>query len=490
MKQLVKGSAVLTAVSIGEMAMRFIRTKCIALFLGPAGTGFLAQLIIFFEIMRVLGDMGARRGVIKQIAELRQAGRCGEKYGEVIRTSYFLALIASGVTGVAATVFSPAISQSLYGTPEHYPFIVFIAFLLPLASLSTVTASIVKGNLDYLPFAKYTFAAYLLVMLMTPLLIYFARYWGAVLVQGLFFIVPLVSYLVFNSREKFISLSKKISFHVIREQVSYGSIQVYQDSLHNFSKALIAAWIVKDLGLPIMGMYQVVVTFSMVYMAIPIQAMSGYAMPMMSSAKNNGEVTEIINNSLRYLMFLLVPVIVGVMVLSEMFIYLFFSADFLPAAGPLQIQLLGTLFNLASFAFVVALQARGRLKALFVMGTVMPLLYVGFVRLLFDRGGLTGVAAAFTASNFIGLAVFYSLARHYFNFRLEPKNVRLMSFTAVLAVAAWWAGSMPWGIRAGALFLMIPWFFLSSKQHERDYLIQRIHSLKDFKKIFRSVAKA
>jgi len=42
MKQLVKGSAALTAVSLSEMVMRFIRTKCIALILGPVGTGLLA----------------------------------------------------------------------------------------------------------------------------------------------------------------------------------------------------------------------------------------------------------------------------------------------------------------------------------------------------------------------------------------------------------------------------------------------------------------
>ena len=105
MKQLVKGSAALTAVSIGEMAMRFIRTKCIALFLGPVGTGLLAQLAIFFELLRVWGDLGSRRGVIKQIAELR-TGRESNRYREVVKSSYYLAVISSCITGVLATIFS------------------------------------------------------------------------------------------------------------------------------------------------------------------------------------------------------------------------------------------------------------------------------------------------------------------------------------------------------------------------------------------------
>lgn len=484
MKQLVKGSSVLTAVSLGEMVMRFVRTKCIALVLGPSGTGFLAQLMIFFEVLRVWGDLGSRRGVIKQIAEQRQAGRDTDRYGEVIKTSYVLALTASGITGLIVVLFSPAISRILYGTSAHYLFIVFTALLLPFASISTVTASILKGNLDYAGFAKYTLASYLVVIGITPFLIYFMHYWGAVLVQGLFFIIPLAGYLVFNSRSKFIRFSKKINIPALKEQFSYGSIQVYQDTLLHFSKVLIAAWIVKGLGLSAMGMYQVVITFSSVYMAIPIQAMSGYTLPLIAAAENNKEITRGINESLRFLMLLLVPVIIAVMVLSEVFIRFFFSAEFLAAAAPLQIQLLGTLFLLVSFSFTVALQARGHLKAIFITSSVTSALYVGLGWLLFDIQQLAGIAIAFAAANFAGLAIQYSLVRRHFEFHMFPKNQRLMTATAVWAGVAWWAGSMPWEFRLLALMLAIPWFLVSSKPHEREFLKKTFYAFKDRPKLF------
>lgn len=484
MKQLVKGSAMLTAVSIGEIVMRFIRTKCIALFLGPAGTGFLAPLMIFFEMLRVWGDLGSRRGVIKQIAEQRQSGRENGRYGEIIKTSYVLALVASGITGLTATLFSPAISQALYGTPSHYLFVVFTALLLPAASISTVTASIVKGNLDYTSFAKYTFASYLVVMAITPFLIYSMRYWGAVLVQGLFFIVPLISYLIFNSRAKFINLSRGINIAALKEQISYGTVQVYQDSLVNISKVLIAAWVVQGLGLSAMGMYQVVITFSTAYMAIPIQAMSGYVLPVIAAAESSREITRVINESLRFQIFTLVPVIVGIMVLSEFFIRLFFSADFLAAVSPLQIQLFGTSFLLVAYPFAVALQARGRLKAVFVSATVSPMLYIGLSWLLFDFNSLSGIAIAFAVSNFVTMMMQYYFIRKYFGFHLFPKNKRLLIITAVWIGLAFFAGSMPWQYRFLALGLIIPWFLLSSKRHERQFIRNKVNDLKEAKTLF------
>lgn len=486
MKQLVKGSSALTAVSVGEMAMRFVRTKCIALFLGPSGTGFLAQLTIFFELLRVWGDLGSRRGVIKQIAEQRQKGRESDRYGEIIKTSYFLAIAASGLTGFIVTLFSPAISQSLYGTTSHSLYIISLALLLPLASVSTVTASVLKGNLEYMSFTKYTILSYLAVMAVTPFIIYFMHYWGAVLVQGLFFIFPLAGYLVFNSRSRFLVFSKKINFGAMKEQFSYGFVQIYQDSMTQVARVLIAAWIVKSLGLPMMGIYQVVITFSTVYMAIPIQAMSGYALPLIAAAESSREITRAINDSLRFLMFLLVPLILFMMIWPEGFIYLFFSKDFLSAAVPLQIQLLGTLFLLAGFPFGVALQARGQLKALLLTATLNPVLYIVLSWFLFDTGQLTGIAAAYCVTNVVTTGVQYFLLRHYYGMHLVPKNQRLLISTAVWAVLAFAAGAVLdlWALRVLASLMVIPWFLVSSKKHEREFLASKWNDLKEFKKNF------
>ncbi len=486
MKQLVKGSAALTAVSVGEMVMRFVRTKCIALFLGTAGTGFLAQLTIFFELLRVWGDLGSRRGVIKQIAEQGQAGRESGRYSEIIKTSYFLAITASSLTAFFVTLLSPYISRLLYGNSSHYPFVIFLALLLPFASLSTVTASIVKGNMQYVSFTKYTFISYLGVMVLTPAVIYFLNYWGAVIIQALFFIFPLAGYLIFNSRSPFLSFSKKINWEALREQFSYGFVQIYQDSLIHLTRVLVAAWIVKGLGLTTMGIYQVIVTFSTVYMAIPIQAMSGYVLPLIASASAPKEVTRAINESLRYLIFLLTPVVVFMVIWPEVFIYLFFSKDFLSAAMPLQIQLLGTLFVLMGFPFGVAFQARGQLKAQFFIATLSPVLYIGLVWLFFDAGQLAGIAAAYLVTNVIAVAAQYLLCRHYYEMHLVPKNKRLLICTAVWAGFAFAAGSL-WNIfafRILASLLIVPWFLLSSKKHEREFLVSKWNKPKEFKKHF------
>src|SRR3990167_8217920 len=174
MRKLVKATTLLTLVSIGEMIFRFVRTKAIAIFLGVAGTGFLAQLANFFEILRMAGSMGTRRAVIKQIAENKE-GVGSPRYRDILYNSFFLVVFTSCFLSLFVTLFSRNIAQALYGNSDPYLYVIAVGWILPVASAATLISSILKANLAYAPFAKYTLGAYLLTVCLSPLFIYL---WG------------------------------------------------------------------------------------------------------------------------------------------------------------------------------------------------------------------------------------------------------------------------------------------------------------------------
>ncbi len=476
MKQIVKDSSVLTAVSIGEMFMRFIRTKAIALILGPEGTGFLAQLAILFEALRVWGDLGSRRGVIKQVAEQRFSGNASPRYREVVKASFFLAILSSVLLGTLVAIFSGTLSRLLYGDSSHYRFIIFLAFLLPAASLSTVTASIVKGNLDYLSFAKYSLGAFAAVILCTPFLIYFFKIEGAVLTMGLFFIFPFFAYLFLNAKKKFLHFAPGINFRALREQFSQGFVQIYQDTLVHFVRISIAAWIVHAMGLSMMGIYQVVLTFSTVYMNIPLHALSGYVLPTIARAQENREINLAINESIRFLLFILVPIVVIVIVIPEFLISFFFSREFLPAVPVLQVQVFSTLFILMSYSYTTALASKGKLKLVFIISTTQTSLFFAVVGILFPKWKLMGIAIAYCISSLTNCLMHYGYARHYFGTRLLPKNVKLVAMSMIWAASAY-VGVTFFDHLATRIFLLglgFFWFFISSKDHEREFVFNKL----------------
>lgn len=478
MRKLVKATTLLTLVSIGEMIFRFARTKAIAIFLGVAGTGFLAQLGFFFEMLRVGGAMGTRRAVIKQIAENKE-GIGSLHYRRVVASSFFLVILASCVLSFIVTLFSRKISYALYGDAGYYLYVIAVGWILPVASLAMLVSSVLKANLEYASFSKYTLGAYLLVILLTPLGVYFWGYGGAVLIQFLFFAVPFVAYLTLNARKPFLFFSAKINRGVIKEQVSDGFNFVYGETLTTLVRLVVATWITKELGLAQMGIFQVALTFTGVYLAIPLQSVSGYTLPTIAAATTPPEISKVVNDTIRFLLFLLVPLICSLMAWPEIFIRILYSSDFFPAIPILRIQLVGTFAGLLLHALGSMLVAKGKLKALYLVSTFSAAFKFVSAVILFRVWRLEGVAVAYTLTPIAVYVLLYFIVRHYFALTIETRNKRLIGFSLLWMLLAWVAGvlleSFLWklaGIGAGLV-----WFRVCSTSNERKFVLEKVRGV-------------
>lgn len=456
------------------MFIRFARTKAVAMFLKREGTGLLAQLNLLFELLRIWGDLGARRAVIKQVAEQKGSGD-DTRYREIIRTSFFLNIAASGTLALAVIALSPQISKWLFGNAGNAPYVAAIAMILPISSFTTLIACVIKGNLLYAPYVKYTIIAYAGVVLTVPL-IFFWGIWGAFFVLLAFFAFPLIGYLLLNRKERFLRLSDGISTGVMKEQLSYGAMDIYGITLSTLSRLAVATMITKSLGLAATGLYQVVLAFSTVYLAVLIQAVTGYTLPSVAAAKTREEGFSAVNDTIRFLTFVISPIVVSLIIFPEFYIYFFYDRSFYSAALPLQIQLIGTMFQIVTAAFSPYLVAHSKFRALLTSSTATPIVFMGGSFLMYRHWGLLGVSASFVISAAVAMGIEYGFCRRYFAMRINPKNIRLLAATAVWILYALLVGigSANLWVRMSAILAGVAWFFFSSKDHEREFLSQRV----------------
>lgn len=479
MKQITKAVSLLASVSIVELFLRFSRNKCVALFLGREGMGFLSQLTLFFETLRIWVNLGTRRAVIRQIAEIRGEGPETERYRQIVNSSFFINMVLSFAVGVIIVTLSPWISQWLFADRTFYPYIIGIALVVPIASLSALVGSILKGNLKYSLFSKITIAAYAAVILMVPAALFFFKYWGAVFLQLAFFLLPLLGYLWANSKARFLCFSRDIDFKVIKEQLHDGFNSIYVSTLANAPKITVAAWIAHHMGLASAGIYQLVITVTAVYLIIPGQAMQGYALPLVAAEADNQKIRVVLNEVTRLLIFLMTPLIVFLMCWPGIIIRVLYSAEFLVAAPILVVQLLGGFIDAISAPFATALVAKARLKAMYIIPTINMFLFISLSFLLFGRFGLFAPAIAYPVASLCDLLIEFSLARHYLEFRYERKNLKLVIISCVWVAAALTVAltthSVP--IRAAITASAVPWFLGCSKDHERRYISGKIRGV-------------
>ncbi|OGW83749.1 MAG: hypothetical protein A3C47_01620 [Omnitrophica bacterium RIFCSPHIGHO2_02_FULL_51_18] len=479
MRKLVKATSLLTLVNVSEMATRFVRTKCIALFLGVAGSGLFAQLAIFFELTRAWCSLGTRRAVIRQIGENRKEGAGNERYREVIQTSFSLELVSACVIASLATVFSKTISQKLFADPAYYPYVIAFSWILPFASLVTLFGTILKANMEYKLYTAYTMGAHLVIILAVPFAIYRFGYWGAASAQWFFFAVPLAAYVILHFRKPFLFFSRRVNFGMLKELVVDGTNVLYQTTVGNVIKLFLTSLVIMRLGLDSMGIYQVVLTFTTVYLTIPIQAISGYTMPVIAAAADNREINKAVNDSLRFLCYVLMPVIAGLILWPAFFIEVFYSREFFAAVPILRLQLLGTVFDIANHALGSSVAAKGKYRALYVIGTVHSVFYFGLSWLFFLRWELPGLAFGFAIANILVTAMLFYLNRKYFSFTLSRENFGLFLSLGLWLGLAFFVAMSHDGfiVKAAVTALGIPWAYFNLTPRERDFLFTRARAL-------------
>ncbi len=476
MRKLIKATSLLTSASLVEMIFRFVRTKLIAVFLGTQGLGFLSQFGNLLETLRSYGTIGTRRAVIRQVASAKESGVHSQRYGEVIKTSFFLVLLASGLIAFVTTVFSVKISHAIFGDERYYLFVVILSCMLPVVSISTLLGAIVKGNLEYRSFAYYNVVCYLVTILVTWPAIYFFKYWGAVFTNFLFFALPVIGYFIMNERKHFLNFSHKINFTLLKEQFHDGFNCIYEETLAGTLKLIVMSWITVRLGFVEMGIYQVVMAFTTVYLVIGIHSSTGYTLPTIASAKDWKQANDALNNTVRLLIFLLSPVIILLLMIPEIFIEILYSKEFLPAIPVLRIQLLGSFFITLGTSFYTYLMAKGKMKPLYIAATIHPVSYFVLCWLFFERGKLFGVAWGFTIAAFIAMVANFWLAKHYFQIKLQANTLLLIitSFLWILAATVVTIYTHSLFFDTLLLAVGLPWFFIVVGSEEKKFLFNKL----------------
>src|SRR6185369_13072455 len=100
--QILKSSALIGGSSAFTMGLGIIRTKAMALLLGPAGVGILGLYVAISDLVRNLAGLGINSSGVRQIAEAVGSGD-EEKIACTVTTLRRVALI-SGIIGALILV--------------------------------------------------------------------------------------------------------------------------------------------------------------------------------------------------------------------------------------------------------------------------------------------------------------------------------------------------------------------------------------------------
>jgi enterobacterial common antigen flippase len=435
--QILKSSALVGGSSILNIGIGIVRTKAMAVLLGPAGFGLFGLYGSIVTLAQTLGGMGINSSGVRQIAEAVSTDdvECVAKTTLVLRKIS----IALGVLGtLVLIIFSHQISALTFGTDRFARAVSILSLAVFFGLVSAGQTALIQGMRRIGELAKIAVLGAFLGTLVSIPLVYFLRDRGVVpslvAIAGM---TTLTSW--WYSRRIRIQMPSIMFSEVMKETgalLKLGFAFMSSSLLTMGVAFVVRITVLRKVGYEATGLYQSAWTLGGLYVGFILQAMGADFYPRLTaSAKDNKACNRLVNEQAQVGLLLAGPGVIATLTFAPLVIALFYSAKFGAAVGILRWVCLGTILQVVTWpmGFIIVAKAK---QSLFVGCEVAwAIVSLGLAWICVSRFGLDGVGIAFFGSYIFHGFLIYGVVHHISGFRWSKQNERTgLIFLLVIAL--------------------------------------------------------
>lgn len=428
--EILKSSALVGGSSVANIAIGIVRTKAMAILLGPSGYGLFGLYGSILNVTQIIADMGVNSSGVRQIAAAVGSGdeqRIALTTVVLRRTSIVLGLIGAALLAVG----SKQISRLTFGTTEHTMAVCLLSVAVFFQLVSWGQNALIQGLRRIADLAKMQVLGALIGAVVSIVLVYFWRDRGVV--PSL--VVVALMYLVVSwrfSRKVRVKLPSVSVSEVGREASALLKLGVafMMGAFMTMGVAYaVRIMVLRMIGFAATGYYQSAWTLGGLYVGFILQAMAADFYPRLTaSADNNPVCNRLVNEQTQVGLLLAGPGILGTLTFTPLVIGIFYSAKFLAAVNVLRWICVGTILQVIAWPLSYIIVSKGKQLLFFFTEVSWALASVALAWFCIRRFGLDGAGIAFFGSYVFYLFMLYGIVRQLSGFRWSSRNLRLGLF--------------------------------------------------------------
>jgi PST family polysaccharide transporter len=448
LRGILKSSALIGASSLVNIALGAIRTKAMALMLGPAGVGLMGAFFMILELARSLSQLGIASSGVRQIAEASASGderRVAVTNHVLKKVTVVCALLGAIALGAA----SGSVSELTFGTGQYTIGVALLSLALFVSVLTGAYVALLQGMRRIADQARVTVYSALIGTVLAVGIVYFAGAGGivpaliAVAVASLALswwyarkvrLAPVVMQAGDTGREAALLLKLGLAF-LASGLLALGAAYA------------VRTFVLRSFGLEAAGIYQAAWTIAGLYVGIALQALGTDFYPrLVGVAHDHPACNTTVNEQTQASLLMAAPGIIATISFAPLVIYVFYSAAFGGAAELLRWMCLGMALRIITWPVGYIIVAKNQQLVFFAVEVLWATFYVAATWWCMGAFGLEGAGIAFMLSYVFHAFVVCPTARRMTGFRWSRENLRLGSWF-VLSVAA--AFLIQWALPAG-----------------------------------------
>jgi PST family polysaccharide transporter len=473
-RRLFRSTAILALGSIAAVIAAIVRAKILAAWLGPEGTGILAQLSTLTAVLVPLATLGVGAGLVTLIAEAR-ARADTERIRRVEAAGRTLAWAIGGILALAAIILAPWLATAIFRDQAFAWAVMLGAASVPFSAVASVRISMLQGHEAVRANAMVSTTVALVGIATIVPMAWFFGVRGAV--AQLVLITAAWAWFAGRALRPHTTPGPNpwgVDRDLWRPLLRYGGASLLVGLSSTLTLLVIRSILIERLGLASNGIYQVCIGVSGMVMPLVLNAITANVWPEIAGKPRDEDAAEPMRNAVRLAFLLTTAMLTALIIGSPVWVPLLYSEKFLPALELLPIQFLGDYFRCAAWIFGIWLVPRNRLKPWVLFDLVYgAAMIVGFL-FLEPRFGLKSIVIAYVIAHATHMVLHYFLARRRAKFRLGPANRRLAlaSFALFAGLVVWQPRTLPeMGI---GIVAWIAWVLWVVRRHEWEGLWRRM----------------
>lgn len=437
-KQILKATSLFGGVQVFNILITIVRSKIIAILLGPTGIGIVGLLTSTTSLVSSMTNFGLETSAVKSVAEAHGNGNT-ERLAKTVTVFRKLVWATGSLGAILTAVLSPWLSLLTFGDKSYTWAFVFLSITLLLNQLTIGQNVILQGTRQLKYLASANMLGSILSLLITVPLYYFF---------GLEGIVPALIIMAMATFTVASYFSRKVKLKSI--QISWPEVKLegkgmmklgFFFSLSTLLGALISYLLriyisntggVDDVGLYTAG-FQIIGT----YVGLVFTAMGTDYFPRLSAvADDDQKRNSLVNQQGIIALLILFPIIVAFIFFAPWVVRLLYSAKFDPINGMIIWAAYGMFFKAISWAIAFQFLAKANSRLFFLNELVVNSYLLLFNIIGYTYYGLLGLGISYFITYLIYLVQVFWITKAKFSFQLSRPLLKMFLWVIVIGAVS------------------------------------------------------
>lgn len=422
-------------VQVISILCSIIRTKLIAVWIGPAGIGLIGLYNSAIEMISTFAGLGIRNSSVRDIS-LNSSTHNKERIRLIIavvrRWSWLVGLFGALIT----ISFAPLLSKITFNDDNHIWGFVALSVVVLVNALAGGEFAVMQGTSRLKPLAQASVLGFVSGLIISIPLIFLLRIDGIVIIIIAYSIMTAIFCLIFRDKEydKKIELTYKETFRIGTGFIKLGVLMTLSSFISILFSYIFIAYLNKTSGTSEVGFYQAGYTLVNKYVGLIFASMGMEYFPRLTKVtESRHRMSIFVSQQIRIILLILIPVICGFLLFRELIVTILYAPEFTIIISFISWSIIGTIFRAISWCMAFVILSKGSGKLYLITETISAL--SGFVLniLFYHFWGLTGLGLSFLVWYVFYSLIISAIYKYYYKLKLNPSIYYLIILSVIVS---------------------------------------------------------